>query len=126
METFPMPGSGLSPYASVIFPEAERWWPNVKSVFENLLVDEVRKLTSSGRGTSIRAVFIVPQADYNVILAFLDARHGEVEPFVLPHPKKGNVTVRYGSDRLVEKTHVAGSVQWWYLLDVSFRPQYSV
>jgi len=112
MDTFPRPGHGLSPSASIRYPNAVYERPGLIVAMDNG-VKQRRTLGRTGRFKAFTISCVLNQADTNTVFAFLNAQDLFAKPFTLIHPYWGTGTVNYALTELPLATPIEGDSPWF-------------
>jgi hypothetical protein len=114
METFPRQGVELSSDGEILFEEPQLVRPAIVYHAENGY-RSARARTATSRWDFV-VHFKVPSADWETIVAFLDARALTVESFIIHHPylagSEGAVA-NYALDKLPTPRIIRGATHWF-------------
>jgi hypothetical protein len=99
----------ISKRATIKYPEDDWSDPDVVTLFEDQRSVEVQSTGSGGFWEVLPVVVQAPEADADIIMAFLQGRRLRGLPFYFTHRKRGRLLVRYWNNKLPYKRLVSGS-----------------
>lgn len=88
-------GGDLSKQSTIRYPEDDRMYPAVVTMFDDQQSIEVQSTGSGPFWGTLPVTLVCPEADADKVVAFLDAHQGTGIPFYFTHRKRGRILVRW-------------------------------